>query len=331
MLAFILTLFHNGFKQRSSTLYHLLLGKRTASVLMHGFFYDNLRFSGSLPRLQEREYQGYLNTLVAKGRLQESEGIYQLTATGKEELVQRALPGAYAVDYFRYGRKGESMWQLLLFGVQAVSEWSFGNSRYLPIATQPYQLQQTKRWLKQATPVQLQQLPQEISGVFQRLPQETADFLAQQFSGHSRAGSVFQQLLPERCDPVTATLCQDGAVHHFFQQLPQHTWLYQLIEPLDQQNLNRSMLKTRQLVLQGAAMEDLLRLRKVKESTINDHLIEWAILDEAFPFAAFLPDKKISGDFAAIRLWRYQDYLDWSFLQFRLTQIAYLKGVVSSC
>lgn len=38
MTFFILTLFKAGYKLRTSTLYHLLVGKRTSSVLLHGFF-----------------------------------------------------------------------------------------------------------------------------------------------------------------------------------------------------------------------------------------------------------------------------------------------------
>jgi uncharacterized protein YpbB len=34
----------HGYKVRASTLYHLLKGKRTSSVLIYGFLYDCLRF-----------------------------------------------------------------------------------------------------------------------------------------------------------------------------------------------------------------------------------------------------------------------------------------------
>ena len=38
---FILALLSHGYKVRASTLYHLLKGKRTSSVLIYGFLYDS--------------------------------------------------------------------------------------------------------------------------------------------------------------------------------------------------------------------------------------------------------------------------------------------------
>lgn len=50
---FILALLSHGYKVRASTLYHLLKGKRTSSVLIYGFLYDCLRFIGWWPTISE--------------------------------------------------------------------------------------------------------------------------------------------------------------------------------------------------------------------------------------------------------------------------------------
>ncbi len=47
------------------------------------------------------------------------------------------------------------------------------------------------------------------------------------------------------------------------------------------------MLKTREYFLAGKTEAEILRLRHLKQGTINDSLIEWALLEKAFPFERF--------------------------------------------
>lgn len=56
---FILSLFQYGYKARILTIFHLLKGQRTSSVLLYEFLFDNLCFFGSDPNLLEKEYEYY--------------------------------------------------------------------------------------------------------------------------------------------------------------------------------------------------------------------------------------------------------------------------------
>ena len=59
------------------------------------------------------------------------------------------------------------------------------------------------------------------------------------------------------------------------------------LNPFYQENLNQSMLKTRRLFLSGKSIEEIMALRQIKRGTVNDHLIEWAIIDDQFPYHYF--------------------------------------------
>lgn len=86
------------------------------------------------------------------------------------------------------------------------------------------------------------------------------------------------------------------------------------------------MLVTRQYYKFGYDVEKIAQIRGLKEGTIIDHLIEWAILDNKFPFEDFqlLTQEETLLDY------RYKDLVEEnseiSFLQYRLSQIAILKG-----
>lgn len=61
---YILSLFQHGYKVKTSTLYHLLRGKRTTSVLIYGFLYDNLVAFGLFPLLSKTTYESVSNNYV---------------------------------------------------------------------------------------------------------------------------------------------------------------------------------------------------------------------------------------------------------------------------
>ena len=292
MTFFILTLFQSGYKIRTSTLYHLLVGKRTSSVLLHGFFYHNLIYLGALPNLQDADFQKELKKLVAADWIIIDEGFGMLTSRGKKQLAERKYD-LNGLDNLRYGRTRENSWQLLLFAVQVISHLSYGKKEYIPIENRPFYLQQIKKWLVGSGPNLVKHFQQELLTIFQQLPSKEADFLANQFSGYDFQGKTAFQLLPEK-----------------YQNAP---W-----------NLNKSMLKTREYFLAGKTEAEILRLRHLKQGTINDHFIEWALLEKAFPFERFelLDFNQLSSEEVLDQ--RYQEY-DIPYLNFRLSQIYYLR------
>lgn len=124
MTLFILTLFQTGYKLRISTLYHLLVGKRTSSVLLHGFFYENLAYLGALPNLTEALFQKAVKELEVSRLITVEEGFGVLTQQGKLRLAENYFDLS-GLNNLRYGRMRENSWQLLLFALQVVSHLSF--------------------------------------------------------------------------------------------------------------------------------------------------------------------------------------------------------------
>ncbi|MDT2753826.1 helix-turn-helix domain-containing protein [Enterococcus pseudoavium] len=323
MTFFILTLFQTGYKLRISTLHHLLTGKRTSSVLLHGFFYKNLAYLGALPDLTAAVFQKAIQELAQKELIVIEEGFGYLTAQGAEYLARQRID-LQGINNLRYGRMREEVWQLLLFAVQVVSQLSFSEKNYLPIENRPYYLQLIKTWLAHSDPGLTERFPEELVQIFSQLPTEVANFLANQFSGYHQQGKTTFQLLPEnfRVEPWDQ-LYRQRAIDLFLAQIKEGE-LSRLLAPLDQQNLNQSMLKTREYFLADKTIEEILRLRHLKPGTINDHFIEWALLDEAFPFDHFERVDFAGLTEAQVIGLHYQDY-SVSYLNFRLSQIYYLR------
>lgn len=156
------------------------------------------------------------------------------------------------------------------------------------------------------------------------MPSKEADFLANQFSGYDFQGKTAFQLLPEKYQNTPwDQLFRQHAIDLFLAQVKKGE-LARLLSALDQQNLNKSMLKTREYFLAGKTEAEILRLRHLKQGTINDHFIEWALLEKAFPFERFelLEFNQLSSEEVLDQ--RYQEY-DIPYLNFRLSQIYYLR------
>lgn len=323
MTFFILTLFQTGYKLRTSTLYHLLVGKRTSSVLLHGFFYKNLAFLGALPNLKEEMFQKELQRLIDHQLILVEEGFGELTTKG-EKVLSKETFDLTGLNNLRYGRMRENSWQLVLFAVQVVSNLSFNEKNYLPIENRPYYLQEIKNWLAHSETNLLEKFQQELVIIFQTLAQEEADFLANQFSGFGFQGKTAFQLIPEKWQESPWSLLYRQKVIDLFLARVQDGELSRLLSNLDQQNINQSMLKTKEFFLAGKTIDEILALRHLKQGTINDHFIEWALMDEKFPFEKFEKIDFTTLDENKVVNAHYQDY-EVSYLNFRLSQIYYLR------
>ena len=330
MTDFILSLFHTGHKLRISTLYHLLIGKRTSSVLIHGFFYRNLPLFDSFSQLEEKQFNRWIDQLIQKKLIEETDGFGQLTEAGRIKLQTTQRTQLINLNGLRYGRERERMWQLSLLAVQVISYLTYHEKEYIPLDSRPFFLYQTKKWLHQAEEGFLTEFPTELEQILAALSKEQANFLANQFSGYEQYGQVAFQLLPAKWQEAPwDRLYYQNAIDAFLQQALQQPDFRRLLRQLDQLNYNQSMLKTRKLYLSGLSLEEIAQQRRLKQGTLNDHFIEWALLAEDFPFSDFHLITPASEH--EMLTWRYQEFSELPYLNFRLSQILFLKEQDYEC
>lgn len=82
MTLFILTLFRSGHKLRVSSIYHLLTGKRTSSVLIFGYFHQILVFLGSLPSLEKAVFDQVIKKLLQLNYIEMNDEFGKITDIG---------------------------------------------------------------------------------------------------------------------------------------------------------------------------------------------------------------------------------------------------------
>ncbi|OUK39122.1 hypothetical protein BU183_05630 [Enterococcus faecium] len=196
MIVFILSLFSSGHKLRISSLYQLLVGKRTTSVLIYGFTHELLFIHNSFPELKQDKFYQILQKIAQQGWIEINENEAKLTPAGADMLSEHQIEHT-GLRFDRYGRTGETSWRLIKFAVQVISNLATGIQDYLPAETSPFYTFQLKKWLSES------QLPREILidtayeslvQLFSEIPEEAADLKNVSRSDYGGASSdrIFQ-------------------------------------------------------------------------------------------------------------------------------------------
>ncbi|GGC80980.1 helix-turn-helix domain-containing protein [Enterococcus wangshanyuanii] len=333
---FILTLFQHGYKVRTSTLYHLLKGKRTSSVLVYGYLYRNLRFFHLCPELSEQEFNRQLQSLSEAGLLTiDQSGEVQITAKGNLTLNDQNQTIQW-LDNYRFGKTDEEIWRFLQFLVQVTSHLSYGDKKYIPLEQSPFY----QAFLKQRIAVVkknelIQMMKTEWHWLLSRLSKKEADYFAQQFSGYEQIGKTVTQILHKESTPFEQFLVKKERLHHLLyeiENMPGETFLKQSIQPFMIKNDNQSMTQTKKHLRQQSSIETIAQQRGMKKSTIQDHLLELALTEE-IPFEQYISKETyqfLDQLSSPCPQWVYrtlkQKNKDLDYFEYRLYQIEKLKN-----
>ncbi|MBL1228602.1 helix-turn-helix domain-containing protein [Enterococcus sp. BWB1-3] len=333
---FILSLFKQGYKIKISTLFHLLKGKRTISVLMNGFLYENLIFFQLFPELTEEEFQATLQKLVAEGflSLQQENLEAVITEKGRDCIQKHSLQAkkeSQWLNSYRYGKIDNKIWRLIQFFVQVTSNLSYQNNTYSPLESSPYYQWKMKQLLKNNDRNTIgNRVREELLLVFDQLSNEESQFFALQFSGYRWNGKAEQQVV-DLYPAFKSELVRRNACHHFFRVIESTDKVVMLkkvvLDEVEAAN-NQSMLKTKKLLLSGNSSEKICEIRQMKQSTINDHLLELAIQNPMYSFEQLLSIQHIhffKALPAACQEWSYtsvkEELPDLDYFSYRMAQI----------
>lgn len=314
---------------RRSTPYHLLRGKRTSSILCFGFFYKLLPLFGLLPRLSKTEYETAIARNIKSGLLIASGETVQLAPGVTDQL---SIP--HGLDAYRWGRDDEKKRQLLWFALQVSSNLAHRTTDYFPLEGQWANRQIIKKWLKKLSLDQnsfLKKFQAEWQLLFSALPADAAERLSRTWSGYGQISESMQTVYPKMPEYPEAALLQAKADLHellaALEKLPLPL-LRALVAGFPP--LPPTLSVTKELLKEDTDFDTLVRRRRLKASTLRDHLLDLAIYDSHFPFAHFINPATLR-DFSQrpleeLRDWEYneQDSAN-DFFVFRLAQIYLLK------
>ena len=334
--ALLLQLLSDDQPRRIRVIENLLVGKRTVSTLYWGLRYDLLAWFGFEKHLARRDVTNTLNQLIAAGFATVTNLVAQLTPAGaiqKHQLAMTTYQPVALPNWLTVARP--EAWQGLQLAVQVVSEFQAANRQYYPLQVAFETRQTVKHWfLTYRQPTLAKQVRDELGQFLSTIPEPLADLWASLLVGHQTPGKTVEQLceLTHR-SVLELTVIQDDIMTQLVlvtQEAPTlFPVLHELLHAWQVSPISPSATQTLANYQAGTPLSTIIAHRRLKPSTVHEHLLEAAIFlpVQQFPYAKLLPSdlQRILGQrlTGSIDDWMFDRVSDLKieFWQFRLYEI----------
>jgi uncharacterized protein YpbB len=290
----------NGFNgERSvSAVYHLLRGKRTSQTIQDGFLFHVHPYFQTLAHITRKELNGIINELENEALIIKKDiDHYALTAKGKRELEAfrevQVIPSG--LNGWFYGAMSAAFWKHLNLLIQTISHLHAGISQFMPVTRDETTLNWVKNYLlSQRMPRDewLNRIYSELDAILSDLPNIEADLLAHRLSGFQCDGLSISQLSESTGkSTIEIVLLLTSGLHRMTKKIHEedgHNMLKQLLDNDMSVGLTESARKTLAMLKTGYGPEEIAKYRRLKLTTVQDHIVETAFCDPTFSIASFV-------------------------------------------
>ncbi len=327
--------------RKATVLRQILTNKRTGSVLFWGLRYHYLDYLNAVPRLDVKKFDDVIDELLAQKWLHSSARGLQLTSQGQKVLATHQTAYSFT-DHPELNQKFDyQLWQaILLLMVQVASEYRYHNSNYY-VANQNLKAQfLIKSWLQVNS---FETLATEISECLAQFLDQCdpakADLFTAKLVGYTQNGLSDGQIASQLgISPLEVSWTwRDLALQlAAFIRARSNLKIGQLVQITALPGaLTPTIHQTAMLFNEGKTVDQIIQMRRLRRSTIEEHLQVLAIFQPDFPYEKILSESdletltKVYAE-TAIDQWQYaelqQQGIEMPFLKFRLYAIMKTHG-----
>ncbi|GED30893.1 helix-turn-helix domain-containing protein [Brevibacillus centrosporus] len=289
--------------------FYILRGRKANQTLQDVHLYHLYPYYRMFPRFSKEDWEKIVSTLLQEELIVQlpavtptSKPSFSITEKGIDQAEQ--WKSAFQLDRWNepftesgLAEKIELFWQRLHLLVQTVSQLLSGDLGFFPVVSDKKIQQWVKNQLASHTAREQWQkrLGEELHTLWSPLPEDVQKLLIGQLSGATQVGKTLGQLaaqqkesafylqLPFRYGLAMSILqLQEDPV-----RLPLLSHLVVQTEKWDTR-LTESAARTYTLVQRGMSIEQIADARKIKKSTVEDHLAEIALRCPEWDCSAYL-------------------------------------------
>ncbi|MDX5474575.1 MAG: helix-turn-helix domain-containing protein [Bacillaceae bacterium] len=286
-----------------SAIYHLLKGKKSSQTIQDGKLFGVHAFFGTLPNVSREQITEAIESLENDFLIiLNNQGHYALTEKGQQKLTELMadlhLPPH--LNGWQYHKLTNLFWRRFSLLIQTLSNIIHKHSNFLPVQTDIDTQSFVKKAIlskKTSTQTFAKVVHNETDQLFTMLTEQEATILAYQLSGYEEAGLTISQLAKRfNIEEVWGQLHFVGAIHHMLYILHQNKEafpeLYSLCEDvLAEGTYTVTTEKTWKLLAKGFSIEQIAKVRNLKESTIEDHIVEIILHDQTFSINNYISNE----------------------------------------
>jgi uncharacterized protein YpbB len=281
------------------SIYHLLNGKKSSQTLQDAHLFSLKRYFRILEPLTRESFDEIFNHLLEKKLVEPcGEQRFLLTSAGEDFLINHAQP--YYVNGWRYQPFTLLVWERLSLLVQVISNFTFQETKYIPIQKNVEVHNWLKGFLKSASIPKSElgkSLFSELVEILEQARDVNSDVLIFRLTGYKQIGMTSSQIAKKlNIDSIYYHLEFINIIHcliHFVESNPSRfKVLSALLDNVDQKDsLTLSARKTLVLLNQGFTAEEIASIRNLKISTIEDHLVEFALNVKDFSINSYVDEE----------------------------------------
>lgn len=318
-----------------SAAFHLLKGKRSGQTIQDVGLYKLYPFFGLLPKLSRQKFEQQIDLLFAKNLIDLDEnGYYAMTDAGKA-LAKEPLNVNF--DSWHYRGNEHVFFGRLALIVQSLSHQLHGQKAFIPIERNEQIQNMVRKFLMQhhyQNGLLQQLLYEEMVASLSKLPidEKAKELLIYRLTGYHEPGFTWQQLaFGLHLQEMDVQLIYISSLHAWLHEIYAQPERYPLLRDIAQNIQVEALLTTSanitaQLYKKGRSIEEISQIRRLKPSTIEDHIVEMAMNELHFSIDEFVTIEDQQQILAAIeayetkRLKTLKELLPHvSYFQLRLT------------
>lgn len=281
---------------------HLLRGKKSGQTLTDVEYFNVKPFFGILPKLEDETYVNAADALIDAGLIIQDDKFIRLTEKGQQRVEE--LPPFHFRGWDYRGREMIFFSRVALL-VQTLSYMREGDSSFNPIQRD----RDTQLFVKQLLvrrPITNPSFAKQFGEELKRALIESGMHDVQKYifvcrlSGKNDTAKTWDQLAVELDDAPDAIRLQFiESLHRLLatvEEQVKYPFLHKIAFDIKVHSyLTESAMQTKRLFDQGYSMASIASIRKLKMSTIEDHIIEMAMNDKHFPVTHFVSEKQIQA------------------------------------
>ncbi|WP_338749746.1 helix-turn-helix domain-containing protein [Bacillus sp. FJAT-52991] len=292
----------NG-ERTASSIYHLLKGKKSSQTIQDARLFQLDPWFQTAPFLERNMYDEWIQQLLKQGYIKGDPNSLLVTEAGEQWLAH--FSDTLVILQYLHGFKLQDcsllFWKRLTLLVQVTSHLVHQQKEYHPITRD----EQIHVWIK--TFLSQQRLSKEELAVtlydelIRSLKSQNFEdplVLVLRLSGKSKTGKTATQAAElvnmEETEYWYRFLnLLHFLIEHIYQHASQFPLLYEALKDIyESVNLTQSTKKTAELLKKGYSLTEIAQQRRLKMSTVEDHIVELALNMSNFALESYVSDQQ---------------------------------------
>lgn len=324
-----------GKERSSSSVFHLLNGKKSSQTIQDSHFFQVDSFFHTVQQLTRDQYESIISKLI-KHELMYISSDQQIVISERGQLLINKLYSMYPFLKNLQGGKYHNcmqFWERLSLLIQVCSNQVNKQTSYIPVQKN----KDTQYWVKQlfATSIgNTKDFPEQLLQELQRLLDSSElevdpSVLVARFSGFQSIGLTEMQTIEMLGMEENSYRFQFQALlHYLMRAIEENPTSYPLLAKVtvtdEFHQLTASAKKTFELIKKGKGIVEIGQIRRLKESTIQDHIVEIALFVNGFNIDRFVEEplqeriKEAIQKASSKQLRKIREIIDVDYFQIRL-------------